>query len=575
MTSSGLEKVAIKAIPERPAVAASESLSEFAVLVGLKAPSLPDDARRCQRAPIDLVTVLDVSGSMYGEKLWLLKTAVYFIIDNLGPSDRLSIVSFSSSAQTALPLSNMTDEGRENARRAVHRLYAEGGTNIVYALKMGVEVLEDRSQPNPVFLSDGCDTCNYSSFSSARSRWDSGEPEYLRLLPFSIFPRNRGVENTGQATFPVHTFGFGMDHDPVVMHAIADASGGTFSFIQSHVMLQDAFACCIGGLLSVVTQDLCLNLMSASHGVEITSIPSGRYANEISMGGSRGVLKIGDLYADEEKEFLINLSVPSLPIDEDTERKTSLLDMTCSYRDMVSNEMVQIQVELVEIRRPKSVSSEDMSVNLEVERQRIRLLTLVTITEAQQMAETGNMAGAQAVLSEGRSRLYGTACAQVADPLCMWLDGEMEETGKRMGTTQEYIQQGRAYALAGISSHAYQRAATRGNNVPGAAAAAPGYAPSALGYGASARGYAPSGLGYDPPGCLPFVPVHASSAPIGYSPSSPGYAPTAPSYGCALPCGNPPSYNPPGYAAYVTPTMANMVAKSQQQSDPKRVSGNW
>ncbi|XP_075476021.1 E3 ubiquitin-protein ligase WAV3-like [Primulina tabacum] len=534
MSSSGLEKLTIKAVPERPAVAASESLSEFSVLVGLKAPSLSDDAQRIQRAPIDLVAVLDVSGSMYGSKLSLMKSAVHFIIDNLGPSDRLSIVSFTSTAQMISPLCRMTDEGRENAKRAVDRLYADGGTNIVDARKMGVKVLEERSQQNPVstiiFLSDGADTCNNSYLANVR-----GEREYLRLLPFSIFPQNRGTENSAQqATFPVHTFGFGTDHDPVVMHAIADASGGTFSFIQSHVMLQDAFASCIGGLLSVVTQDLCLNLRSASHGVKIKSIPSGSYASETSNQGSRGTLKIGDLYADEEKEFLINLSVPTLPNadgDDDTEGKTSLLDITCSYRNMVSNEMVQIEVELVEIRRPKYVSPQDMGLNLEVERQRNRLLTLLTITEAQQMAETGNMVGAQAVLSKGRSELLATACAQAGDPLCMWLDAEMEETRKRMGTSQEYMQQGRAYALAGINSHAYQRAASRGNIVPGAAEFL-------------------TSPGYD---C-------GASHPCG---SPAGYVPTSPSYGCAsLPFGCPPSF-----AAYVTPTMANMVAKSKQQSE--------
>ncbi|XP_073125297.1 E3 ubiquitin-protein ligase WAV3-like [Henckelia pumila] len=507
--TTGLERVTIKAIPERPALGASESLSEFSVLVGLKAPSISDNGRNFQHAPIDLVTVLDVSGSMHGSKLSLMKSAVHFIIDNLGPSDRLSIVSFADTAQRILPLRRMIDEGRQSAKQAVDWLSARGSTNIVHALKIGVKVLEDRRQQNPVstiiFLSDGNDTCNYGAFSNPRH-----ELAYLHLLPASICPQNRGMENSGQqTTFPVHTFGFGTDHDPVVMHAIANASGGTFSFIESYEMLQDAFASCIGGLLSVVTQDLCLNLRSASHGVEIKSIPSGRYASETYNGGSQGIIKIGDLYADEEKEFLINLSVPSLP-DDDAERKTSLLDIKCSYRDVASNEMVQIEGELVEIRRPKSVFPQDMVLNMEVDRQRNRLSALLTITEAQQMAETGNLAGAQAVLSKGRSELLATASAQAGDTLCMWLDGEIEETRKRMATPQVYMQQGRAYALSGMSSHTSQRAASRGNNVAGA---------------------------------------QVSAASFGFGGASGG-----------------PSAKPAVFGAYVTPTMANMVAQSQQQS---------
>jgi Mg-chelatase subunit ChlD len=68
----------------------------------VKAPGIADagvagDAQ--PRAPLDLVTVLDLSGSMSGHKLELLKQAMRFVIDNLGPDDRLSVVSFSSEAR--------------------------------------------------------------------------------------------------------------------------------------------------------------------------------------------------------------------------------------------------------------------------------------------------------------------------------------------------------------------------------------------------------------------------------------------------------------------------------------------
>ncbi|XP_012834579.1 PREDICTED: uncharacterized protein LOC105955411 [Erythranthe guttata] len=122
----GLQKVTIKAIPERPAVAASESVPQFTVLIGLKAPPLLDDFR----APIDLVTVLDVSGSMSGEKLSLVKHAVHFVIDQLGPRDRLSVVSFSSRAQRVFCLRGMTESGRRDAKLAVDWLWATGAARV-------------------------------------------------------------------------------------------------------------------------------------------------------------------------------------------------------------------------------------------------------------------------------------------------------------------------------------------------------------------------------------------------------------------------------------------------------------
>ncbi|KAG8380579.1 hypothetical protein BUALT_Bualt06G0030200 [Buddleja alternifolia] len=464
---AGLQKVSIKTVPERPAIAASEPISHFAVLVSLRAPSLSEDASQIQRAPIDLVTVLDVSGSMHGPKLALLKRAVNFVIDNLGPSDRLSVVSFSSRAQRIFPLRRMTEHGRDDAKQAVNSLLARGSTNVVEGLKKGVQVLEERRHCNPVssiiFLSDGRDTCHRPTLSNPRQ-----PPQYLHLLPPSIFPGNRETGNESQQqTFPVHAFGFGSDHDPLSMHAISDASGGTFSFIESYEMVQDAFASCIGGLLSVVTQELHLSVRSASNGVEIKSIPSGRYVNEISNQGSQGTVYVGDLFADEEKEFLINLSVPIVVNPEESGRKTTLLDITCSYRDVVSKEIIQIEGDLVEIERPKSISDQDMIVNLEVDRQRNRLNAAESIAEAQRMAETGNLTGAQTLLSNRRSTLMASASGQAGDGLSLWLEAEMKETEQRMGSLQMYERTGRAYALSNISSHSYQRATTRGSNVAG------------------------------------------------------------------------------------------------------------
>ncbi|KAK4431058.1 E3 ubiquitin-protein ligase WAV3 [Sesamum alatum] len=518
----GLQKVMVKAVPERLAVAASESVSLFTVLVGLKAPSLSNDAGFAQRAPIDLVTVLDVSGSMDGMKLDLVKRAVNFVIDNLSPSDRLSVVSFANQARRMLPLRRMGENGREDAKRAVYALMAHGGTNIVEGLKKGVRVLEERRHKNPVtsiiFLSDGNDTCNNGSgfprFSSSRQ-----PPKYLHLLPASIRPGNRGKSDVRQLEmFPVHSFGFGLDHDPIAMHSISDASGGTFSFIESYGMVQDAFASYIGGLLSVVTQDVRLMVRSASHGVEIKSIHSGRYASEISNQGSQGLIKVGDLYADEEKEFLINLSVPAVPIDEREEngRKTTLLDVTCSYQDVASKEMVQVEGDLVEIRRPNSLSPSDMTVNLDVDRQKNRLRAAESIAEAQQMAETGNLIGARDLLARRRTDLLATASAQAGDGLSLWLEADMKETEQRMGNEQLYQQAGRAFALSGMSSHASQRATTRGKMVAGAAAPVESFS-----FGAATG------------------PV-AQSAAIG------------------------PVAQSAAFGAYATPNMANMVSKSQQ-----------
>ncbi|XP_059625017.1 E3 ubiquitin-protein ligase WAV3-like [Cornus florida] len=472
------QTLTLKAIPELPSIAASDSFSTFAVLVGVRAPPLLDDARRLERAPIDLVTVLDISGSMAGSKLSLLKRAVKFVIQNLSPFDRLAIVAFSSGAQRIFPLRRMSETGREDAIFAINSLQANGGTNIVEGLKKGVRILEERREHNPVasiiLLSDGKDTFNCDNTNQRRSlhKQSSSNPRqvlnYLNLLPVSICPNSSEVvDEIRPPTIPVHTFGFGLDHDSVAMHAISDASGGTFSFIESIGTVQDAFARCIGGLLSVVAQELRLILRSTSLGVDIGSIPSGRYLSEISHQGQHGVVEIGDLYADEEKEFLVYLSVPvaSGAVDKEKVEKTSLLEVVCSFKDSVSKEMVQIVLpERVQIRRPEVLFPTDMIVSLEVDRQRNRLWVAEGIAEAQELAEMGNLEGAQTVLADRRSTLLTSASAQAGDGLCNWLEAELIEIRRRMATMELYEHTGRAYVLSGLSSHSWQRATTRGDS---------------------------------------------------------------------------------------------------------------
>ncbi|XP_044509191.1 E3 ubiquitin-protein ligase WAV3-like [Mangifera indica] len=464
---SPAQALTVKAFPEYPAVSATDSPAKFAVLVHIRAPSLLSDANHLDRAPIDLVTVLDVSASM-SSKLTLLKRAVHFIVQNLGPADRLSIVVFSSVARRIFPLQRMTDCGREDAFRAINSLTSNGGTNIVEGLKKGVRVLEDRRERNPVasiiLLSDGQDTYNVRRHNDCvRDNTSSYEVEYLNLLPSLICPQNSepGGESQ-QQTIPVHTFGFGLEHDSTAMHGIADASGGTFSFIESISILQDAFARCIGGLLSVVAQDVQLKISSISAGVRIESVPSGKYKSDILMEGQQAIIDIGELYADEEKEFLVYISIPKS--SSKSLESTPLLDVFCMHKDSTSMEIREVKGERIEIRRPKVLSTADKEVSLEVDRQRSRLLVAETIADAQRMAEMGQLEGAQALLTERRSILLASASAQAGDGLCNWLETELREIRERMANMELYERTGRAYILSGLSSHSWQRATTRGDN---------------------------------------------------------------------------------------------------------------
>lgn len=447
-TSDPTTKMEISLHPEVEAVEAGKACENFTILVHVKAREQISEKNN-SRAPIDLVTVLDVSGSMSGTKLSLLKRAMAFVISNLSPADRLSIVAFSSTAKRVFPLKRMVPEGQRSARRVIERLICTGGTNISEGLRKGTKVLEDRRVRNPVasimLLSDGHDT--YSLSSRGGERRSSTSVTSIQ---------------SGAVQIPVHTFGFGVDHDAATMHSVSEQSGGTFSFIQSESLVQEAFAQCIGGLLSVVVQDVNLSL-SACAATKLKCLHAGSYDTSISDDGSQGTVKLRDLYAEECRDILVDLHLSSIL---SSSNPTNLVSVNCSYKDPVSQQILQIQEKFLSISRPEDAMGNPVALNLDVQKQQLRLRTAQAIADAKTLADRGEMSGAQEILEKAKADLQiSAASARTSDrSLYLSLESEITEIQVRMANRQTYERSGRAFVLSSHSSHLGQRATTRGES---------------------------------------------------------------------------------------------------------------
>ena len=137
-----------------------------------------------ERLGLDLVTVLDVSGSMRGERLEKLKKAMQFLIKKLSPIDRLSIVTFGTQAHKLCGLRVVNETSQEEITDLVMKMHAEGWTNITDGLQTALKVLEGRR------LKDG------------RS---------VGIMLMSDGEQNKGGDATKVevGNVPVYTFGFG------------------------------------------------------------------------------------------------------------------------------------------------------------------------------------------------------------------------------------------------------------------------------------------------------------------------------------------------------------------------------
>ncbi|KAF8672710.1 hypothetical protein HU200_049406 [Digitaria exilis] len=434
--ADGVGQFVLKTHCEFSAVARDESRDNFAVLVHATAPEAAADAAR---APLDLVTVLDVSGSMQGEKLALLKQAMRFVIDNLGPADRLSVVSFSDTASRRIRLVRMSDAGKASAKLAVESLVAGGCMNIGDGLKVASEVLANRRYRNAVssviLLSDGQDNMSRAG------------RNYGDLVPASF-------RDSGSRPGPMHTFGFGTDHDAPAMHAIAEVTGGTFAFVENQEVIQDSFAQCIGGLLSVVVQDARLAVTCVHPGVRVREVKSGRYESLVAEDGQAASVVVGELYAGEERRFLLFVDVPRAEATDDEEATTMLVRVRCTYRDTSTGREADVTGEDAVVQRPAEVTTNNLGASKEVERERVRVAAVEDMAAARAAAERGEHAEAGRILQRRRQAVMQSAAG---DPAYDALLEELEDLSARAEDRGEYERTGRACMLTGMSTHAQQR----------------------------------------------------------------------------------------------------------------------
>ncbi|CAM0870881.1 unnamed protein product [Alopecurus aequalis] len=454
---------------EHAAVTRGMTQDNFVVLVHAKAPGSTEAAATAAaegpRSPLDLVTVLDVSGSMSGGKIALLKRAMEFVVDQLGPDDRLSVVSFSTEARRVIPLKRMSDAGKVSAKGAVQLLHASGGTNILKGLAEAAKVLDGRRHKNAVasviLLSDGQDTYNLFGHGSDPYGSVSKAKNYRDLVPLSL------LGGEGKRPTPIHTFGFGTDADACAMHTIAEETGGTCSFIENQAVVQDSFAQCIGGLLSVAVQEAWISVDCAHPEVRVQAVRSGRYKSNVEAYGRKASVDVGELYAEEERRFLLLVHIPKAGDADDV---TQLMKVTCTYRDTATGQVVTVAGQDVAVQRPVEVGKDDEKPNMDVAREKFRMEATEHIAAARVAAERGDHAEAARILDRRQKALLPELAG---DPRCEALVQELRELSARVATRQEYEKTGRGCLLSGLSSHKQQRA--------GSALVAGAMAPPAMG----------------------------------------------------------------------------------------------
>jgi Ca-activated chloride channel family protein len=117
----------------------------------------PQSLNSLPRKPLELVYVLDCSGSMEGRPIAQAKAAIRAALTKMRPDDTFQIVKFSNDAQLMAPVPLAAS--RENIAKALHYLdqpYGGGGTMMLEGIAKSLDFPHDESRLRFVcFLTDG------------------------------------------------------------------------------------------------------------------------------------------------------------------------------------------------------------------------------------------------------------------------------------------------------------------------------------------------------------------------------------------------------------------------------------
>ncbi|KAH8704192.1 von Willebrand and RING finger domain protein [Talaromyces proteolyticus] len=240
--------------------------------------------------PLDLVVVIPVSSSMQGLKITLLRDSLKFLVQNLGPRDRMGLVTFGSSGG-GVPLVGMTTKSWSGWGKILNSLRPVGQkslrADVVEGANVAMDLLMQRKSNNPI------STILLISDSS------TSDPDSVDFV----------ISRAEAAKVGIHSFGLGLTHKPDTLIELSTRTKACYTYVKDWMMLRECVAGCLGSLQSTSHQNVKLKLR----------LPEGSPAKFLKISGALHTTKratgkdaeavLGDLRFGDKRDILVQLVI--------------------------------------------------------------------------------------------------------------------------------------------------------------------------------------------------------------------------------------------------------------------------
>ena len=294
---------------------ALESTDHITLMLDLTAPISDLASKRAGQA---VQVVLDRSGSMEGAPLESAKGSLLKLVDRLAPQDSFGLVAFDDQSLVIAPTRTMADHHLPSLRKAIREMQTGGSTDISSGYLMGLRELNrvnSASASTLMLISDG--------------HANAGEQDP------KVFANIATQSATKRIT--TSTIGLGTGYDETILESLAQGGGGQHRFASTIDEAVGAIAAEVNDLLdkSAVNAVLRVKPLAGSAGVPaIEVLQRLPYWKD----GDTYVVQLGDLYAGENRRFVIDIQVPQMS----ALGLAKIAEITVEYLNLA--EMIEVSV---------------------------------------------------------------------------------------------------------------------------------------------------------------------------------------------------------------------------------------
>ena len=268
----------------------------------------------------DLICVIDISTSMKGQKLNLVKKSLIILVKMMDKDDRLSLVLFSNCSEILFDLDYMTEERKSYVISKINDIKVTYDTNILSGLENAINILKkiqkeknDKRASSILLLSDGCDnySYNYSTLST----------KFKKLY--------QGLD----LNFTLNTFGYGNNHDPNIMNGLANLRDGSFFYVEDYKKVAEYFVTVLGGCVSIISKNVKINIKLLNENCTIKKVFGVDNLYKYNIEPHIFKTEIIQLLCDQEYTYVLELNFDEKKIKKNSE----IIYVEVIYNDMSNN----------------------------------------------------------------------------------------------------------------------------------------------------------------------------------------------------------------------------------------------